>query len=42
MGTNNFEKVALAAGVTGVLVFAIGIVFSFFLPQPKEGIVEAK
>lgn len=42
MGTNNFEKVALAAGVTGVLVFAIGLAFSFFLPQPKEVVVEAK
>ncbi len=28
------DKVALAAGVTGVLVFAIGLLFSFFLPEP--------
>jgi hypothetical protein len=27
-------KVALAAGVTGVLVFAVGFLVSFFLPQP--------
>jgi MFS family permease len=39
MGSNEFEKVALGAGVTGVLVFGIGIAFSFFLPQPpKEGV----
>jgi MFS family permease len=29
------EKVAYAAGVTGVLVFGIGFLASFFLPQPK-------
>ena len=29
------EKVAYAAGVTGVLVFGIGFLVSFFLPQPK-------
>jgi MFS family permease len=29
-------KVALAAGVTGVLVFAVGFLVSFFLPQPAE------
>ena len=34
VGTNNFEKVAYAAGVTGVLVFGIGFLASFFLPQP--------
>jgi hypothetical protein len=28
------EKVAYAAGVTGVLVFAVGLLISFFLPQP--------
>jgi MFS family permease len=34
VGSNNFEKVAYAAGVTGVLVFSVGFLFSFFLPQP--------
>jgi MFS family permease len=29
-------KVAMAAGVTGVLVFAVGFLFSFFLSQPPE------
>jgi MFS family permease len=29
-------KVAMAAGVTGVLVFGIGFLFSFFLSQPPE------
>lgn len=36
VGSNNFEKVAYAAGVTGVLVFAIGFLVSFFLPEPRE------
>lgn len=35
-GSNIFEKVAFAAGVTGVSVFAIGFLFSFFLPQPPK------
>src|SRR5262249_13095306 len=35
-GSTPFEKVAFAAGVTGVLVFAIGFLTSFFLPQPQE------
>lgn len=34
VGSNPYEKVAYAAGVTGVLVFAIGFVVSFFLPEP--------
>ncbi len=34
VGTNNFEKVAYAAGVTGMLVFGIGFLASFFLPEP--------
>jgi MFS family permease len=29
-------KVALAAGVTGVLVFAVGFLVSFFLPEPPR------
>ena len=44
VGTNNFEKVAFAAGITGVLVFAIGFLVSIFLPQPppeKETIAVA-
>lgn len=36
VGTNNFEKVAYAAGITGVLVFAVGFIASFFLTEPKE------
>jgi hypothetical protein len=43
VGSNNFEKVAYAAGVTGVLVFGIGFLVSFFLPEPpKESLPEAK
>jgi hypothetical protein len=30
------EKVAYAAGVTGVLVFGFGFLVSFFLQQPQE------
>jgi MFS family permease len=33
---NNFEKVAYAAGVTGVLVFGLGFIASWFLSEPKE------
>jgi MFS family permease len=36
MGSNPFEKVAYAAGVTGVLVFAVGFLVSFFLPEPAK------
>jgi MFS family permease len=36
VGSNPFEKVAYAAGVTGLLVFAVGFVASFFLPQPPQ------
>ena len=36
VGSNNFEKVAYAAGVTGVLVFSVGFLVSFFLPQPPR------
>jgi MFS family permease len=43
VGSNNFEKVAYAAGVTGVLVFGVGLLVSFFLPQPPpENPPEAK
>jgi MFS family permease len=43
VGTNNFEKVAYAAGVTGALVFGVGFLVSFFLPQPPaENSPEAK
>jgi hypothetical protein len=38
VGSNNFENVAYAAGVTGLLVFGVGFLVSFFLPQPpREG-----
>src|SRR5207302_185093 len=30
------EKVANAAGVTGLLVFGVGFLFSFFLPEPAK------
>jgi MFS family permease len=33
-GSNPFEKVAFAAGVAGVLVFTIGFLVSWFLPEP--------
>jgi MFS family permease len=37
LGTNNFNRVAYAAGVTGLVVFGIGFITSFFLPQaPAE------
>jgi hypothetical protein len=36
VGSNNFEKVAYAAGVTGLLVFGVGFVVSFFLPEPPQ------
>ena len=37
VGSNNFEKVAYAAGVTGLLVFGVGFLASFFLPEaPQE------
>jgi MFS family permease len=36
VGSNPFEKVAFAAGVTGVLVFSVGFVVSFFLPEPPR------
>jgi hypothetical protein len=36
VGTTNFEKVAYAAGVTGLLVFALGFAVSFFLPEPPQ------
>lgn len=35
-GANLFEKVAFAAGVTGTAVFAIGLLGSFFLPEPPR------
>jgi MFS family permease len=38
VGSSNFENVAYAAGVTGVLVFGVGFLVSFFLPEPpREG-----
>jgi MFS family permease len=43
VGSNPFEKVAYAAGVTGLLVFGIGFLVSFFLPQPPgESLPETK
>jgi MFS family permease len=36
VGTNPFERVAYAAGVTGLLVFGVGFAVSFFLPEPPR------
>jgi len=36
VGANNFQKVAFAAGVTGFLVFGVGFLVSFFLPEPPR------
>jgi MFS family permease len=36
VGSNNFENVAYAAGVTGLLVFGVGFLVSFFLPEPPQ------
>jgi len=36
VGSNNFEKVAFAAGVTGVLVFSFAFVVSWFLREPPR------
>jgi MFS family permease len=36
VGSNNFEKVVYAAGVTGLLVFILGFLVSFFLPEPPK------
>jgi hypothetical protein len=34
VGSNNYERVAFAAGITGLLVFVVGFGVSFFLPEP--------
>jgi hypothetical protein len=36
VGANTYEKVAYAAGVTGLLVFGVGFLVSFFLPEPQQ------
>jgi hypothetical protein len=36
VGSNPFETVAYAAGVTGLLVFGVGFLVSFFLPEPPQ------
>ena len=33
-GVSTFDKVALAAGIVGTSVFVIGLLLSFFLPNP--------
>ena len=33
---NTFEKVTIAAGIVGTVVFAIGLLLSFFLPEPPR------
>jgi MFS family permease len=35
-GSNIYENVAYAAGVTGLLVFTLGFIVSFFLPEPPQ------
>ncbi len=35
-GKTTFDSVAIAAGIVGVTVFAIALVATFFLPEPKE------
>jgi MFS family permease len=35
-GVNTYDKVAMAAGIVGLAVFAIAVVLSFFLPEPKH------
>jgi len=38
-GVSTFDKVAMAAGIVGTSVFVLGLILSFFLPQPpaEEG-----
>jgi MFS family permease len=36
VGSNIFENAAYAAGITGLLVFGVGFLVSFFLPQPPR------
>lgn len=36
VGSNNYENVAYAAGVTGLLVFGVGFLVSFFLREPPR------
>jgi MFS family permease len=33
-GASTFDKVALAAGIVGTSVFVLGLILSFFLPEP--------
>jgi hypothetical protein len=33
---STFDSVAIAAGIVGMSVFAIALVATFFLPEPKE------
>jgi hypothetical protein len=35
MSGTTFEQVALGAAIVGTSVFAIGLVLSFLLPEPK-------
>jgi MFS family permease len=35
---NTFEQVATAAGIVGTAVFALGLVLSFFLPEPVAAV----
>jgi hypothetical protein len=39
---STFDQVAMAAGITGVAVFAIALVLTFLLPEPKAEPAESK
>jgi hypothetical protein len=36
----NFGKIAYAAGAVVVIVYALGVVLTYFLPQPKEEVAQ--
>jgi hypothetical protein len=36
----NFGKIAYAAGIVVVIVYALGCILTFFLPQPKEEVAQ--
>jgi MFS family permease len=38
---STFDNVAVAAGVVGTMVFAIALVLTFFLPEPKPELAES-
>src|SRR5262249_54922044 len=36
----NFGKIAFAAGAVVLIVYALGVVLTFFLPQPREEVAQ--